>query len=138
MEKKEIDIYTLAEWDVFWAVLHNFLGWAKQCTYSLPLEPRNYDPESERESLLIWVATRGGVLHIHHLFKPFVDSDLPQYQRKFTDNAMQLIHRIFKIEHLCVIWEIEEEEKKKLRSISPILYERIFEEEHRRVGFTCV
>ena len=30
---KEIEIFSLGEWEAFWAVIHNFLGWAHECTY---------------------------------------------------------------------------------------------------------
>jgi hypothetical protein len=76
--------------------------------------------------LLQKVADKGGVLHIHHLFEPFVPSDLSQYQRRFTDNGMRLIRTIIKIEGLQVNWDVCDAEKEILQRYSPPLYCRIF------------
>lgn len=122
----QIDIYSLGEKDVFWAVIHNFLGWAHECTYGLRLEPYNYNPEERYKELLRDVVKKGGTLHISHLFKPFVDSDMPQYQRKFFDNGIRLIRLIVKTEGLIVDWDINDTEKDVLQRFSPPLYDRIF------------
>ena len=124
--RNEIEIYSLAEWETFWAVIHNFLGWSHECTYDLPLKPGIYKPEERRKELLKKVVERGGKLHINHLFEPFVDAELPQYRRKFYDNGIRLIKDILTIDGMDVDWDIPDSEKQTLLSFSPPLYDRIF------------
>jgi len=123
---KEIEIYSLGEWDVFWAVIHNFLGFAHKCTYSLDLKPSPLRPDEMRRELLNMVVEKEGKLHIYHLFEPFVEADLPQYARKFYDNGMKLIKEIIHCDGLEVEWDIPAEEKLTLLRFSPPLYDRIF------------
>lgn len=125
---KDLEIYTLAEWDTFWAVIHNFLGWAHKCTYGFILEPRKTNPDEMRKELLQKVVEKGGRLHIHHLFEPFVNSEYPQYQRKFYDNGLNLIRDILKTDGLEVEWDIPDEEKETLLNYSPPLYHKLFKQ----------
>lgn len=125
---KEIEIFSLGEWEVFWAVIHNFLGWAHECTYytSRSFKSSHYNPDERRRELLRKVVEKDGRLHIYHLFEPFVSSDLPQYNRKFTDNGMRLIRLLIKTDELIVDWDISDAEKEILQRYSPPLYDRIF------------
>lgn len=125
--KKEIEIYSLAEAPTFWAMMHNFLGWAPCCTYGIIWkDEKGWNPEEERRDILRKVAAAGGELHIYHLFTPFVKHKLDTYNRNFYDNGLQLIRLILHTEGLKVIWNINEEEKSFLRSYSPPLYNRLF------------
>lgn len=125
---KEIEIFSLGEWEAFWAVIHNFLGWAYECTYPTTQTYKSHkiDYEDRHKKLLQKVVEKGGKLHIYHLFEPFVDSDLPQYQRKFVDNGMRLIRYIVKTDGLVVDWDINDDEKDIIFRYSPPLYNRIF------------
>lgn len=126
---KEIEIWSLAEWEVFWAVIHNFLGWSHSCTYmtSDDLKPHNHNLEEIRKETLRKVAEKGGKLHVNHLFEPFVHSDLPQSERHFYDNGIRLMRLILKTEGLEVVWDIPDTEKEILLSYSPPLYHKIFD-----------
>lgn len=124
---KEIEIYSLAEWEVFWAVIHNFLGWAHESSYNPPrLEPIAYNPQDRLKELLQKVVEKGGELHIYHLFEPFVASEFPQYQRKYNDNGMRLIRLIRNTKGLIVDWDIMDYEKDVLLRNSPPLYYALF------------
>lgn len=124
---KEIEIYSLAEWEVFWAVIHNFLGWAHESSYNPPrLEPIAYNPQDRLKELLQKVVEKGGKLHIYHLFEPFVASEYPQYQRKYNDNGMRLIRLIRNTKGLIVDWDIMDYEKDVLLRNSPPLYYALF------------
>lgn len=124
---KEIEIYSLGEWEVFWAVIHNFLGWAHESSYNPPsLKPISYDPQDRFKELLQKVAEKDGKLHIHHFFEPFVASEFPQYQRMYFDNGMRLIKLIRNTKGLAVNWDIMDYEKDILLRNSPPLFYAIF------------
>lgn len=125
--KKEIEVYSLAEAPAFWALMHNFLGWAPRCTLGIILRHRKgRDPEEEHREILRKVAAAGGELHIYHLFTPFMKHELDVYNRRFYDNGIRLIRLILRTDGLKVIWDIGEEDRSFLRSYSPPLYDRIF------------
>lgn len=124
---KEIEIYSLGEWEVFWAVIHNFLGWAHESSYNPPcLEPISYDPQDRLKELLQKVVEKEGKLHIYHIFEPFVKSELPQYQRRYYDNGIRLIRLICNTKGLIVDWDIMDYEKDILLRNSPPFYYAIF------------
>lgn len=83
-------------------------------------------PDEMRKELLQKVVEKGGRLHIHHIFEPFVNSEYPQYQRKFYDNGLKLIRDILKTDGLEVEWDIPDSEKKTLLNYSPPLYNKMF------------
>ena len=57
---KDLEIYTLAEWDTFWSIIHNFLGWAHECTYGYILQSMTISPDEMRKELLQKVVEKGG------------------------------------------------------------------------------
>lgn len=124
---KEIEIYSLGEWEVFWAVIHNFLGWAHESSYNPPRhEPITYNPQDRLKELLQKVEERDGEMHIYHLFELFVSSEFPQYQKKYYDNGLRLIRLIHNTKGLRVDWDIMDYEKDILLRNSPPLYYAIF------------
>lgn len=125
--KKEIEIYSLAEAPTFWALMHNFLGWAPQCTCGIILKhKKGWNQEEERRDILRKVADAGGELHIYHLFTPFMKHELDVYNRRFYDEGLRLIRFILHTDGIKVIWDIDEEEKSFLRRYSPPLFDRLF------------
>lgn len=125
--KKEIEIYSLAESSTFWALMHNFLGWAPRCTCGIILKhKKGWNQEEECRDILRKVADAGGELHIYHLFTPFMKHELDVYNRRFYDNGIRLIRFILHTDNLKVVWDIDEDEKSFLRSYSPPLYDRLF------------
>ena len=129
--EKKIEIYSLAEADVFWAIIKNFLGWSYECSYptSQTWKPHNIEPREHLKELLRKVVEKGGYLHVYHLFTPFVESDLVQYNRHFIDNGLELIRYIVKTDGLEVEWDVDDSCKETLMRMSPPLYYRLFVKE---------
>ena len=132
--KEKIEIYTLAEDKVFWAVIKNFLGWSYECTYptSQTWKVPFFNQEEQNMIMLRKVAEKGGRLHVYHLFTPFKESDLPQYNRRFIANAVRLMRFIVRTDGLEVEWDVSESCKETLIRNSPPLYYRIFGKEDCR------